>query len=383
MATKSEIQAADYRAEAIARPFAEASKCSPAVSGTGQGQSGLRTEREPPFSRRRAMADGAMKWCDGLEVPYLPVNIVTALFSLGLVALPSEAALPDVSDQDGDRVAIDWPGLAKVLQAERDAAIREREEWRQAWLRSEESGTRLLAERNAALDDADGLRARVVSLVESQLESVADRAATAETAREAQTSTPGEGLRAAPAASGVPSVVREMTAILHSETTDDDETHAAMATLVEAVCPGWALTQAASGGGEGEPDYYVYKNELGMILYTSPKLVNDGWGGCTVERVYKAPPQPRGWLSQDEREIIAGIADDDEYTEEGQNIAKGLLARSSPPEVVLPESWTLWIEQFVGPVVEPFLDDVLSKRDAEWLAALATAGMAVKEVPRG
>ena len=75
-----------------------------------------------------------------------------------------EAALPDVSDQDGDRVAIDWQGLTKVLQAERDAANRERDAARKSWLRSEESGTRLLAQRNAALDDADALRKRVAEL---------------------------------------------------------------------------------------------------------------------------------------------------------------------------------------------------------------------------
>jgi hypothetical protein len=51
-----------------------------------------------------------------------------------------------------------------ALTAERDAAIRERDEIRQSWLRSEESGTRLLAERNAALDAADGLRKRVAEL---------------------------------------------------------------------------------------------------------------------------------------------------------------------------------------------------------------------------
>jgi hypothetical protein len=43
--TKSDRQAADYRAEAISRPFAEAAKCSSTVSETGEGQSGMRTER--------------------------------------------------------------------------------------------------------------------------------------------------------------------------------------------------------------------------------------------------------------------------------------------------------------------------------------------------
>jgi hypothetical protein len=53
--------------------------------------------------------------------------------------------------------------LAQVAM-ERDAAIRERDDLRKSWLRSEESGTRLLAERNAALDAADGLRKRVSEL---------------------------------------------------------------------------------------------------------------------------------------------------------------------------------------------------------------------------
>jgi hypothetical protein len=149
-----------------------------------------------------------MQWCDELEVPHLPVNIATALFSLGLVALPSGAALPDVSDQDGDRVAIDWQGLAKVLQSERDA-----------------------------------LQARVAEL-ESQLESVACRAATAETALE-----------------------------------------------------------AASGGGE----------------------------------------QPRGWLTEDEREAVEFLASLDappcvDAARKAARIGKELLARSTPPEVVLPEN---------------------------------------------
>jgi hypothetical protein len=68
-------------------------------------------------------------------------------------------------------------------------------------------------------------------------------------------------------------------------------------------------------------------------------------------------------LTQEEREIIAGIADDDEYTEEGQNIAKGLLARSSPPEVVLP----------LADLGDRLLRDGV-------IDALAAAGVAVKEV---
>jgi len=80
--------------------------------------------------------------------------------------------------------------------------------------------------------------------------------------------------------------------------------------------------------------------------------------------------QPRGWLTGDERELIAGITDDDEYTEDGQNIAKGLLARSTPPEVVLPET-VCWVES-----------NFRYYRVREVRDALAAAGVAVKEVGR-
>ena len=59
---------------------------------------------------------------------------------------------------------------------------------------------------------------------------------------EARTSTTGEGLCAAPAASGG-GVIRDMTDILRSDA-DPDEKHAAMATLVEALFPGWVLAKA-------------------------------------------------------------------------------------------------------------------------------------------
>jgi hypothetical protein len=105
-------------------------------------------------------------------------------------------------------------------------------------------------ERDAAICERESLR--------EQLESVACRAATAETALEAaaklapRANDDGGSNHAAPAASGG-GVIRDMTDILRSDTADADEKHAAMATLVEAVCPGWVLAPAASGGGEWEP----------------------------------------------------------------------------------------------------------------------------------
>jgi hypothetical protein len=131
-----------------------------------------------------------------------------------------------------------------TLAMERDAAIRERDA-----LRASAITQSLTADRFAdAVQDADKLRARVEEL-ESQLESVSCRAATAEMALEAasvgNSSAPPNGSQAA--SGGF--VIRGMTAIINSYAADADEKHAALATLVEAVCPGWVMTQAASGGG--------------------------------------------------------------------------------------------------------------------------------------
>jgi hypothetical protein len=220
-------------------------------------------------------------------------------------------------DRESVRVVeeIHFDDLAQVAM-ERDAAIREREELKQQVKKALANSDKMWSACLAVGGERDKLQARVAEL-ESQLESVACRAATAETALEsaqaasgggewlcARTAPPplghyklcrwvttvcgnrqvsyGEGARRADGMWGRanqvemippeqwqhlpagPSVGREqweresasgggvitdMTDILRRDIADADEKHAAMATLVEAVCPGWALTQAASGGG--------------------------------------------------------------------------------------------------------------------------------------
>jgi hypothetical protein len=221
-----------------------------------------------------------------------------------------EAALPDVSDQDGDRVAIDWQGLTKVLQAERDAANRERDEIRQSWLRSEESGTRLLAERNAALDAADGLRKQVAELKDkSHARSVSMNKSLSE---------------------------------LAETRCERDEAKARVAELEQAImlCSGSCgfvgrSTQAASGGGEGEV--------ANVTFHADDSAERARYVGMTVKPLRR--PQPRGWLTEEERDLIAWIVDEDAYTEKAQSIAKGLLSRSTPPEVVLPMDEIVWNEE--------------------------------------
>ena len=136
----------------------------------------------------------------------------------------------------------------------------------------------------------------------------------------------------------------------------------------------------AASGGEQEPDYYIYKNEVGMVVYTSKKFA-DGWGGCTIEPVYKVPPPPRGWLTNEEREAVETARDffhdenpvepcDDFYISVAR-VLRQILARSTPPEVVIPS-----MEKARGFVVnrEEWV------RRADVLAALAAAGVTVKEV---
>ena len=143
---------------------------------------------------------------------------------------------------------------------------------------------------------------------------------------------------------------------------------------------------AASGGGEGEPMAWgvtFFTNQLCFNVYSEKfeaeavcERINTGqtdYDSCTVVPLYAAHPQPRGWLTEEERGIIAGIADDDEYTEEGQNIAKALLASSSPPEVEHPECH---FDQFSGcSAVHAW--NICA---ADFRKALAAAGVAVKEV---
>ena len=64
---------------------------------------------------------------------------------------------------------------AERLREERDAAIRQREEFRRSFHRSEEAGTRLVAERDASLDDAAGLRARVAELESEKAAAIRER----------------------------------------------------------------------------------------------------------------------------------------------------------------------------------------------------------------
>jgi hypothetical protein len=315
MATKSEMQAADYRAEAQAAPFAVAAERSVPVSKTGEGQSGLRTERVTLEITHKSPTSAA---------EFLPRRLWW--------------------DRSGESVRV-------VEEAPSDA---DAEVLRRALVKSE-------IQRLKAESEAERLRKELQA-------ASGNRPETPEGSTQAA-SGGGEQLREQVAA-----IVHEAMRFYRVAETATWQGGNSLAEdrARQAATEIAALFQAASGGGEGEPVAWGVRMKSGTFkgfLFPSREQANKCAELITDDVVafFEEPPQPRGWLTEEEREIIAGIADDDEYTEEGQNIAKALLARSSPPEVVL-ESW----REAAGEVVS--LDDVR--------AALAAAGVAVKEVGR-
>jgi hypothetical protein len=155
-----------------------------------------------------------------------------------------------------------------------------------------------------------------------------------------------------------------------------------------------AELEAASGGGEGEPVAISPAERDGLQVIVDG-VVRHGNGFVVVPgsdslravesvlaRHTTAPPQPRGWLTQEERALVqswerhytqgAHYAQSPSHTndiaaEMGKlaEVCRAFLARSSPPEVVLDAFPTDETGEF------------FSRRDV--IKALAAAGVAVKE----
>ena len=249
--TKSDRQAADYRAEAIASPFAEAAQRSVEVSEMGGTQSGIRTERVTLECVHR-FGKPPREW--------------------------------------------DW--------------------WRLMELRPGES-VRVVIDDPSSDADAEVLRR---ALVKSDIQRLK---ADAEVQRlrkelEARNVTPGEGSCDAQTASG------------NSQASPDG-------------------SQAARGGGEGEPVAWARLRATANHeeffwcdieeTYGAPEDAElDLKDRETVVPVYRQPPQPRGWLTQGERsaieDAIGPLRESGKYACENRaDLLQNLLARSSPPEV--------------------------------------------------
>jgi hypothetical protein len=248
-----------------------------------------------------------------------------------------EAALPDVSDQDGDRVAIDWQGLTKVLQAERDAANRERD------AAVAESERRLrLCETMKRDGDSARFHAAVAQARVAELEEARKRFDTA--------------LEEARDASGINDFIvqrdeafderdaaireRESWKLLADRT--NERLSAAEARVAEL--------EAASGGGQQKPDAWGVVRD-GNVQSVTHRLFRNKAGdiaeklGGTVVPLYRSPPQPRGWLTNEEREAVEASREfwqvecdstlGDDTDRRYLAALSNLLARSTPPEVRL------------------------------------------------
>ena len=182
----------------------------------------------------------------------------------------------------------------------------------------------LTAERDAAIRERNSLR--------EQLESVACRAATAETALEAASGGEGE-------------------AVASTLTTSQDQ-------VLEAL--------SAETTQPGGCHHFLTNTDKAIIADIRKKLT-------------PAPPQPRGWLKEEEREAVeyfSQFCDEHIVPQEWNSMAgklRTILARSTPPEVIRPK---------VNRAAARVCVDIVEDRDAQWLAANAAAGVAVKEVPR-
>jgi len=221
-------------------------------------------------------------------------------------------------------------GLVVELTAERDAAIRERESWK------------ILADR--ANDDRDKLQARVAEL-------------------EAASGGGGSSIGS--------ELVRRLgrfTADLQSGAVDmpRGKPKAASGGNSSAIL---TSSQDASGGGEGEPVAWGVRMKSGTFkgfLFPSSEQANKCAELITDDVVafFEAPPQPRGWLTEEEREVISSFVNGPYVAARHAGVLSRLLARSTPPEVVLP----------LADLGDRLLRDGV-------IDALAAAGVAVKEVP--
>jgi hypothetical protein len=149
---------------------------------------------------------------------------------------------------------------------------------------------------------------------------------------------------------------------------------------------------AASGGGDGEPVAwgvkfptgelipYEHRENAELAIKAMNERIDNKVGPSCVERpvvvpLYRSPPQPRGWLTEEEREAVDAARDYFDADDHGDSecvfiarVLKQLLARSSSPEVVKPKRW------------DDMRSTIGDQRDAEWIAALAAADVPVKKV---
>ena len=296
-------------------------------------------------------------------------------------------------------------------------AIRERDKFRRSFHWSEEAGTRLVAERDESWDDADTLRARVAELegetkglrgdvraaeteadkLRGQLESVADRAAAAETALESAPAASDAGLTP-----HVWGVVQDLIGAAEAVrdwggqplVRNEDRYFSAVDDLGVAIAAAEALlvnplpSVPASDAARTEVvwgvmvDGKIDRTPFAEAIFLD-KATAEIWcridslqGKGTVVPFY--PPQlAPGWLTPEEREAVEYFAQfvdghlvPTEWSEMSAKL-RSILARETPPEVVAPKGHG-------GPKLDT--ETTIQRRDRQWCAAIAASGGKVKEV---
>ena len=146
-------------------------------------------------------------------------------------------------------------------------------------------------------------------------------------------------------------------------------------------------TQAASGAAGDEPVAWgvtFCTNHLCFGVYLQQfeadavcERINAGtteYEPCTVVPLHAAPQAAKGWLTAEERGsiwyAIEGLREAASRRNDGHaRTLECILDRSSPPEVARP-----------GTQVRYHSMSVEDQRDAQWIAAIAAAGVTLKEV---
>ena len=108
---------------------------------------------------------------------------------------------------------------------------------------------------------------------------------------------------------------------------------------------------------------YVHRDTISDLSVRETKaealrLLENSGGIGTVVPIYRAPPPPRGWLSQREREALTRAMWSGSEMDADADCVAELLSRNSPPRVRLPKF--------------PYIEQ-------EWREALAAAGVEVGE----
>ena len=151
-----------------------------------------------------------------------------------------------------------------------------------------------------------------------------------------------------------------------------DDSEMSVGGLASRVTELESSAPAASGAAGTEPVAWICEWSDHTALYDSLAIAEvDADGDIVPQPLYRSPPQPAsGWLSTEEREAVEFLAslDQGQYLDgprKHARVAKALLARSSPPEVVLPPA-----AKGETPLV----------RDLMWGQAIRAAGVTLKEV---